>query len=838
MKWLNCEKMKVPFGSELRVELLSIVFVAAMVLDSSSANVVAINQAPIADAGSSRYAAVDAVILDGTGSYDPDESGLLIYTWQQVSGPSVTINDANTATPTISDFVQTDEIQECQFELLVSDGELTSLPDIVKVIIVPDFGTNKLIHLNPPFDPNKPTWIYIGGLGGCNNVGSNPSWFLDYPEGYVGDVILYEKVNHIFFKQFNLSPVTIRQISDMFIVYLSSQAPDYKQPIQSHGGSAGGQPAIDIGIYLNETYADARYAVNRVSLFDATGWTCRDFSECIDRFLASAVDGEQCWIDSYQSTLPHHFPAKISVGFHPNVLTIWFAAANTSSESSYLHALPDQFYGNSLINSNLQEFNHGVVAGPYWSVIGPGKNLQLASTPGVETYKFTWYGNASSGYMDFYDESNHPGKLPEPVTLVGPIDVGDTNGGVLTCQESENAVGYQLLFGSDPHRVMDYIVVSDTPAPPEDVTTTLPFNQTWWTVKARDEYGSTIYADPKLISAFNLTFPITNLGLGQKYGFIQDAINQATMGDEIVLNEGTYYENIDFKGKNLTLRSTDPNDPNVVANTFINGSNRGPTIQLSGSQNASCLLAGLTITGGTVSIFCSGAAPTIQNCTIENYGNIAIDYWENYEPKIIDCNILGEINQIVPWVTAYWKLDETESLIAYDSSGYFQDANVIGDPNWQPESGMVGGAIELDGIDDYVGTPFILNPAEGSFSVFVWIKGGLPGQVILSQANGVNWLSTNADGNLMTGKGSGRGASELISDVVITDGDWHRIGFAWDGNYRILYVDDVIAAIDTQGALQSSEGGLYIGTGKGLEPGTFWTGLIDDVRIYDRVITP
>ena len=92
-----------------------------------------------------------------------------------------------------------------------------------------------------------------------------------------------------------------------------------------------------------------------------------------------------------------------------------------------------------------------------------------------------------------------------------------------------------------------------------------------------------------------------------------------------------------------------------------------------------------------------------------------------------------------------------------------------------------------------------------AFSVFAWIKGGLPGQVILSQNNGVSWLAASpSDGYLMTGKGGGRGASELISDVVITDGNWHRIGFTWDGDYRILYVDDVIAVIDTQNALQSS----------------------------------
>ena len=114
---------------------------------------------PIAEAGLPRYVATDPVQLDGTGSYDPKGSGPLSYTWRQVSGPSVVIGDANTATPTISGFVQTDEVQECEFELVVGDGDLTSPPDTVKVFIVPDFGINKLMYVNPPFDPDKPTII-------------------------------------------------------------------------------------------------------------------------------------------------------------------------------------------------------------------------------------------------------------------------------------------------------------------------------------------------------------------------------------------------------------------------------------------------------------------------------------------------------------------------------------------------------------------------------------------------------------------------------------------------------------------------------------------------------
>jgi len=54
----------------------------------------------------------------------------------------------------------------------------------------------------------------------------------------------------------------------------------------------------------------------------------------------------------------------------------------------------------------------------------------------------------------------------------------------------------------------------------------------------------------------------------------------------------------------------------------------------------------------------------------------------------------------------------------------------------------------------------------------------------------------------------------------------------WDGSHRTLYVDGVAAAEDAQTNLEVSKNGLYIGAGMGMEPGSFWSGLIDDVRIY------
>jgi hypothetical protein len=143
-------------------------------------------------------------------------------------------------------------------------------------------------------------------------------------------------------------------------------------------------------------------------------------------------------------------------------------------------------------------------------------------------------------------------------------------------------------------------------------------------------------------------------------------------------------------------------------------------------------------------------------------------------------------------------------------------------------------------VDDCIKTPFILNPAEGPFSLFAWVKGGGPGQVIFSQAGGANWLMADSTaGALLTQlRASGRSSNDLASAQAVTDGQWHRTGLTWDGANRVLLVDDVEVARDSQGTPASSAGGLYIGAGSTLASGTFWSGLIDDVRLYNRAVTP
>jgi hypothetical protein len=195
-----------------------------------------------------------------------------------------------------------------------------------------------------------------------------------------------------------------------------------------------------------------------------------------------------------------------------------------------------------------------------------------------------------------------------------------------------------------------------------------------------------------------------------------------------------------------------------------------------------------------------------------------------------------------PTLMAHWTLDETEGSTARDSAGD-HDGLLIGQPLWLPVGGHKGGALQLDGVAAHVQTAPILEAAAGPFSVFAWVRGGAPNQVIVAQTDGTDWLLAGPGGTLATllkGPGAGRGSGLLASSITITDGMWHSVGLAWDGAVRTLYVDGLEVAQDTQlqGSQASFVNGLYLGAGSTLAPGSFWSGLIDDVRIYNRAVRP
>ena len=194
-------------------------------------------------------------------------------------------------------------------------------------------------------------------------------------------------------------------------------------------------------------------------------------------------------------------------------------------------------------------------------------------------------------------------------------------------------------------------------------------------------------------------------------------------------------------------------------------------------------------------------------------------------------------------ILAHWALDETEGGVAQDSIG-LNNGTLHGEPVWQPADGKFAGALEFDGIDDYVDTDFVLNPAAGSFSVFAWVKGGSRGQVIISQTDdtgqGSRWLWMDPSYGRLITRLMHPPFDPLLSESVITDGQWYHIGLVYDliGLCRYLYVDGAQVAKDTDvvGGVDS-DGGLYIGASKTLDEESFFSGLIDDIRIYNRVLS-
>lgn len=103
------------------------------------------------------------------------------------------------------------------------------------------------------------------------------------------------------------------------------------------------------------------------------------------------------------------------------------------------------------------------------------------------------------------------------------------------------------------------------------------------------------------------------------FATIQKAIDAAHHGDTITVAPGTYTENINLLGKNVTLRSTDPDITSVVKSTTIEGS-----VTFRGSEDANCTLTGFNITG-PIAGYDMSIDPNGENHTRANIGHCILE---------------------------------------------------------------------------------------------------------------------------------------------------------------------------------------------------------------------
>lgn len=97
---------------------------------------------------------------------------------------------------------------------------------------------------------------------------------------------------------------------------------------------------------------------------------------------------------------------------------------------------------------------------------------------------------------------------------------------------------------------------------------------------------------------------------------IQEAIDYSWHGDTIIVNPGEYVGDLDFSGRKITLRSTNPDDYQIRDSTTING-----RIKFMLNENNESVFEGLTTTAPD-GFYISFAKPQIKKCNI--YGKIYI----------------------------------------------------------------------------------------------------------------------------------------------------------------------------------------------------------------------
>jgi len=106
------------------------------------------------------------------------------------------------------------------------------------------------------------------------------------------------------------------------------------------------------------------------------------------------------------------------------------------------------------------------------------------------------------------------------------------------------------------------------------------------------------------------------------FNSIQEAIDDAINGDTIIVHPCIYYENINFKGKGITVTGIDPNDINIIHTTVIDANGLGNVITFDHMEDDASVLLGLTIQNGETGIYCENSGPLIEKCLVsENAGD-------------------------------------------------------------------------------------------------------------------------------------------------------------------------------------------------------------------------
>jgi hypothetical protein len=185
----------------------------------------------------------------------------------------------------------------------------------------------------------------------------------------------------------------------------------------------------------------------------------------------------------------------------------------------------------------------------------------------------------------------------------------------------------------------------------------------------------------------------------------------------------------------------------------------------------------------------------------------------------------------------WWRLDEKEGRTVADSSGNNHTGVIYGDPKWLPQAGRVGGAMQFDGVDDYVDTCW--TPHLPKWTVAAWIKS--PAAPTAPVASGPVHCEENFQFSWNHGDQQCQGAA-----LVRVAGTWHSAGFGelkpntwyhlaatYDGEDLKAYKDGVLITDKTDPSGDADSGPATLKFGRhATTTDAFFTGAVDDVCVY------
>ena len=189
-------------------------------------------------------------------------------------------------------------------------------------------------------------------------------------------------------------------------------------------------------------------------------------------------------------------------------------------------------------------------------------------------------------------------------------------------------------------------------------------------------------------------------------------------------------------------------------------------------------------------------------------------------------------------LVAWWKFDEGNGSIAHDISNNSNDG-VIHGAIWT--TGKLGSALEFDGMNDYVdcGNDASLDITD-ELTVESWINwkgGGAVYHVIFTK--GYYILGSNY--YMMVGR-DGTFYFSIFSQSInvenaISPNTWIHVAGTYDGNIRKAYINGELRASKALSLpVHTNNQPLFIGKAN---PGYYpFKGAIDDVKIYNRALTP